>query len=95
MLHKDQMTVNGRTIWENVKDAACWNEEVIRPFDKALTASGGIAVLPATWRRTARSETLGGDAQADAAQRPRRRLREHRGLQGEDRRSNLISTRTA
>jgi dihydroxy-acid dehydratase len=44
-LHKDQMTVNGRTIWDNVKDAACWNEEVIRPFDKALTASGGIAVL--------------------------------------------------
>ena len=45
MLHKDQMTINGRTIWENVKDAACWNEEVIRPFDKALTVSGGIAVL--------------------------------------------------
>jgi dihydroxy-acid dehydratase len=44
-LHKDLLTVNGRTIWENVKDAACWNEEVIRPFDKALTASGGIAVL--------------------------------------------------
>jgi L-arabonate dehydrase len=44
-LHKDQMTVNGRTIWENVKEAACWNEDVIRPFDKALTASGGIAVL--------------------------------------------------
>jgi dihydroxy-acid dehydratase len=44
-LHKDQLTVNGRTIWENCKDAACWNEEVIRPFDKALTASGGIAVL--------------------------------------------------
>jgi dihydroxyacid dehydratase/phosphogluconate dehydratase len=45
MLNKDQMTVNGRTIWDNVKDAACWNEEVIRPFAKSLTSHGGIAVL--------------------------------------------------
>ena len=45
LLDKDAMTVNGRTIWENVHDAACWNDEVIRPFDKALTKSGGIAVL--------------------------------------------------
>jgi dihydroxy-acid dehydratase len=44
-LHKDQLTVNGKSIWENSKDAACWNDEVIRPLDKALTASGGIAVL--------------------------------------------------
>ncbi len=45
LLDKDAKTVNGRTIWENVHDAACWNDEVIRPFDKALTKSGGIAVL--------------------------------------------------
>ena len=44
-LHKDALTANGRTIWENSKDAACWNEEVIRPLNKPLTASGGIAVL--------------------------------------------------
>jgi dihydroxyacid dehydratase/phosphogluconate dehydratase len=44
-LHKDQMTVNGRTIWENVQDAACWDDAVIRPLDRALTAHGGIAIL--------------------------------------------------
>jgi dihydroxy-acid dehydratase len=45
LLEKNAKTVNGRSIWENVHDAACWNDEVIRPFDKALTKSGGIAVL--------------------------------------------------
>ena len=45
MLHKDLMTVNGRTIWENNKDAACWNDDVIRPLNGGLTAHGGIAVL--------------------------------------------------
>jgi L-arabonate dehydrase len=45
LLHKEAMTANGRTIWDNNREAECWNDEVIRPFDKALTASGGIAVL--------------------------------------------------
>ena len=27
-------TVNGRTLWENVKDAPCWNREVITPFEE-------------------------------------------------------------
>jgi L-arabonate dehydrase len=45
LLHKEAITANGQTIWENNKDAACWNDEVIRPFDKALTEHGGIAVL--------------------------------------------------
>ena len=45
MLHKDAMTVNGQTIWENNKDAVTYNEEVIRPLDKPLTPKGGIAVL--------------------------------------------------
>jgi L-arabonate dehydrase len=45
MLNRDAVTVNGQTIWENNKDADNWDEEVIRPFDNALLASGGIAVL--------------------------------------------------
>jgi L-arabonate dehydrase len=45
LIHKDAITANGRTIWENNKDAPCWNEEVIRPFERALTSHGGIAVL--------------------------------------------------
>jgi dihydroxy-acid dehydratase len=45
LLNKDALTVNGRTMWDNVKDAENFNQEVIRPFDKPLTKSGGIAVL--------------------------------------------------
>ena len=45
LLNRDAMTVNGQTIWENCKDAPNCNAEVIRPFDKPLAASGGIAVL--------------------------------------------------
>lgn len=45
MLHKDALTVSGEGVWEEVKDAVNWNEDVILPVDKALTQSGGIAVL--------------------------------------------------
>ncbi|MCH7544084.1 MAG: dihydroxy-acid dehydratase [Proteobacteria bacterium] len=45
LLHRDAPTVNGKTIWQNTADAPNYNTEVIRPFDKALTKSGGIAVL--------------------------------------------------
>ena len=45
LLNKDALTVNGKTIWENVKDATNYNEEVIRPFDRPLTPHGGIVVL--------------------------------------------------
>ncbi len=45
LLHRDALTVNGHTIWENCHDAPNYNAEVIRPIDKPLAASGGIAVL--------------------------------------------------
>jgi dihydroxy-acid dehydratase len=45
LLNRDAITVNGKTMWENVKDAPNYNEEVIRPFSRPLAASGGIAVL--------------------------------------------------
>jgi L-arabonate dehydrase len=44
-LDSDALTVNGRTIGENVKDAPIWNSEVIRDFDKPLVEHGGVAVL--------------------------------------------------
>jgi dihydroxy-acid dehydratase len=44
-LHRDALTVNGRTQWENVKDAVNYNPEVITPFDKPFKPQGGIAVL--------------------------------------------------
>lgn len=45
LLNKDAPTITGKTIWENVENAEVYNDEVIRPFDKPLTASGGIAAL--------------------------------------------------
>jgi dihydroxy-acid dehydratase len=39
------LTVNGRTLGENIAEARVWNEDVIRPRDKALVASDGLAVL--------------------------------------------------
>jgi len=45
LLHKDALTVNGRTLWENCENAPNWNTEVIRPFSDPLVASGGVAVL--------------------------------------------------
>jgi L-arabonate dehydrase len=45
LLNKDALTVNGRTMWENVKDAPNWNSEVIRSFDNPIVPEGGIAVL--------------------------------------------------
>jgi dihydroxy-acid dehydratase len=41
----DARTVNGRTLGENVSGAEVFNHEVILPRDKALVASGSLAVL--------------------------------------------------
>lgn len=45
LLHRDALTVSGSGIWNEVKEVRNWNDDVIRPVDRALTASGGIAVL--------------------------------------------------
>jgi dihydroxy-acid dehydratase len=45
LLNKDALTVNGRTIWENVKDAPCHNRDVIFPFGKPFKENTGISVL--------------------------------------------------
>ena len=45
LLHNDAATVSGQSIWDDVKGVKKWNPDVILPVDKALTASGGIAVL--------------------------------------------------
>jgi dihydroxy-acid dehydratase len=44
-LHRDCLTVNGKTVRENVEKAESWNEDVIRPVERALSNEGGIAVL--------------------------------------------------
>jgi L-arabonate dehydrase len=44
-LDLDAMTVNGHTLGENIAQAPCWNQDVIRPLDQPLRAEAGIAVL--------------------------------------------------
>ena len=44
-LHKKALTVNGKTLWDNVKDAVNYNPEVITPLSKPFKPQGGIAVL--------------------------------------------------
>ncbi len=45
LIHRDALTINGKTIGENNESAPCWNRDVIKPFDEPLMADGGIAVL--------------------------------------------------
>jgi len=45
LLHKDAPTVNGRTIWENVQDAECFDRKVIHAFKTPFKEQGGIVVL--------------------------------------------------
>ncbi len=44
-LHRDALTVNGKSIWDNVSNAPCWNREVIHGFAEPFKADAGIAVL--------------------------------------------------
>ncbi|HEY2862129.1 MAG TPA: IlvD/Edd family dehydratase [Casimicrobiaceae bacterium] len=44
-IHKKALTVNGRTLWDNVKNAVNYNEAVITPLGKPFKPQGGIAVL--------------------------------------------------
>lgn len=45
LLEKNALTANGRSIWENVEKAACYNDEVIRSVDNPLVKNGGICIL--------------------------------------------------
>ena len=44
-LHLECMTVNGRTLGENIGDAPVWNDRVIRPLDEPVSAQPSLAVL--------------------------------------------------
>jgi len=45
LLHRDVLTVNGKSMWENVKEAPCWKRDVIFPFKEPFKENTGIAVL--------------------------------------------------
>ncbi len=45
LLYEDAMTVNGRTLGENIAGAEVYNAEVIRPRSNPLSDEGGTAIL--------------------------------------------------
>jgi L-arabonate dehydrase len=44
-LNRDALTANGKSIWENVKTAPCWNREVIFTYKEPFKSKAGITVL--------------------------------------------------
>jgi len=44
-LHLDAMTVTGKTVEENIKDAVVYDTNVIRPLNNPVHKEGGIAIL--------------------------------------------------
>ncbi len=44
-LHLDALTVNGKTLGDNIKDAPCYNRDVITPLATPFKPAAGIAVL--------------------------------------------------
>ncbi len=45
LLHKDELTVTGQTIAENLENAECHDQDVIRPVTNPLYGNGSLAVL--------------------------------------------------
>jgi len=45
LIHKERITITGRSLYENVKDAKIVDENVIRPLDKAYSPTGGLSIL--------------------------------------------------
>ena len=45
LLHRDAMTVAGRTLGEEISEARVYNPEVIRGIEEPIDAEGGLAVL--------------------------------------------------
>ncbi|HEU4601602.1 MAG TPA: IlvD/Edd family dehydratase [Steroidobacteraceae bacterium] len=45
LLNRDALTVNGKTMGENIANAPCWNREVIHKYETPFKPQAGIAVL--------------------------------------------------
>jgi L-arabonate dehydrase len=45
VIHRDALTVNGKTMGENTADAPCWNREVIHERAKPIRERAGLAVV--------------------------------------------------
>jgi dihydroxy-acid dehydratase len=56
-LHADPITVSGRALAQNVRDAAPTNRDVIRPFERPLRERGGMLVMSGNLFRCAMMKT--------------------------------------
>ncbi len=45
VIHRDALTVNGKTMGENTADAPCWNREVIHERARPIREHAGLAVV--------------------------------------------------
>lgn len=45
LLHLDALTASGKSLGENLRRAACFNREVIRPLSQPLYPQGGVVIL--------------------------------------------------
>jgi L-arabonate dehydrase len=45
LIHRDALTVNGKTVGDNVEEAPCYNRDVVKAMHEPLKRSSGIAVL--------------------------------------------------
>jgi L-arabonate dehydrase len=45
LLHMDALTASGKSLGENLRRAACFNREVIRPLSQPLYPQGGVVIL--------------------------------------------------
>jgi L-arabonate dehydrase len=45
MLHGEALTVNGKTIAQNIEGAPCYNRDVIKPLNEPFKEKAGIAIL--------------------------------------------------
>jgi dihydroxy-acid dehydratase len=43
--HPGALTVNGQSLWDNVREAPIYNDEVVRPLDTPLCADGSMSIL--------------------------------------------------
>ena len=48
MLDGSQKSVTGKTLWENVRSEAVYDDTVIRPMDNPYSQQGGLFVLKGT-----------------------------------------------
>ena len=45
LIHEDALTINGKTIGENCRDAHSWDRDVIKPFEDPMMRDAGFLVL--------------------------------------------------